>query len=387
MFLQRYPSRLKQLLPQLRIPVVQGPFGGGASSVELVAACSNNGALGSFGAHYVAPGDIAPLVAQLRAAVDPDAPFAVNLWCHIAHDDRANLAALNSGGPEYLEKHAARVTEHYKKYGAVPPGFPDGGIVGHRFDEQVKALLDANPPVISFVMGVPPPAVIEEARRRGIVTFGCATTVAEALALEHAGIDAIVASGVEAGGHRGTFLKTDPNTPVPDETTFTLVPRVRAAVSKKIPVIAAGGVSTPEAALAALTLGADAVQIGTAFVVSDESGAAPVHKAVILDKSDPARRACLTRAFTGRSARGIPNQLAKDLYQAEVNGEIPGYPVQNYITVPLRKKAGRAGDKDGLLLWSGQAGTLVQPGKAAEILKRFEDGVDDAAKEIAKFAN
>ncbi|KAI8610361.1 2-nitropropane dioxygenase [Chytriomyces sp. MP71] len=380
-YLSRFPSRLRSVLPSLEIPIVQGPFGGGASTVALTAAVSNAGGLGSYGAHYLSPAKIRDLVVELRGAVESNRPFAVNLWVDIPHNDRANLVKLVNEGPETFEEYRARLAPYYKKYGYEVPEYPADGKIGHDFEEQVQALLDAAPPVISFVMGVPPQHVIAKAREKGIVTLGTATTVAEAVALQNAGIDAIVASGVEAGGHRGTFLAFDSTrSPPPDETTFTLVPRVRAAV-KDMPVIAAGGVSTPEGVLAALTLGADAVQMGTAFVVADESGAAPVHKDAILDKRDAvARRTVLTKAFSGRQARSVMNGMTQELYSAE--SEIPGYPVQNYLTVPLRKKAGRIGDKDALVLWCGQAGTLVNGGGAADILKRLLTGVDEVVAKM-----
>ncbi|KAJ3028005.1 UNVERIFIED_CONTAM: hypothetical protein HDU68_002687 [Siphonaria sp. JEL0065] len=372
-YLTKFPSRLRSFLPSLAVPIVQGPFGGGASTVGLAAAVSNQGGLGSYGAHYLAPEEITRLVKDLRAAVNPGLPFAVNLWIHIPHDDQANVQTLRDH-PESLELHRKRLEKYYENYSRDVPGYPPNGKIGHDFKDQIKALLDAAPPAISFVMGVPPPHIVSEAHKKGIVTIGNATTVAEAIALEKSGVDVIVASGVEAGGHRGTFLEYDKTrTPPPDETTFTLVPRIRAALPN-IPIIAAGGISTSEAILAALTLGADAVQIGTAFVVATESGAALVHKKAILDKSDPTRRTVLTKSFSGRQARGIPNQITQDLYSVE--SELPGYPVQNYLTVPLRKEAGNVGDKDAIVLWSGQAGTLVKGGSAADIFHYLVDGVD-----------
>ncbi|KAJ3072462.1 hypothetical protein HDU98_003538 [Podochytrium sp. JEL0797] len=380
-YLSQFPSRLRTILPSLTYPIVQGPFGGGASSVSLTAAVSNRGGLGSYGAHYIAPHAIGPLVAELRGAIPDGKPFAVNLWVDIPHADRAALAGMKAGGKAEFEQHRQRLEPYYKKYNAEVPEYPSDGKIGHDFEEQVQALLDAAPPVISFVMGVPPPHVIDAARSKGIITFGTATTVSEAIALERAGVDAIVASGVEAGGHRGTFLPFDETRmPTPDETTFTLVPRVRDVV--KVPVIAAGGVSTAEGILAALVLGADGVQVGTAFVVSNESGAARVHKEAILDKSEAAvkRRTVLTRAFSGRQARSIANGMAGDFYEQEA--KIPGYPVQNYLTVPLRRKAGRMDERDDLVLWCGQAGTLVKGGGAGEIFDGLVKGVDEVVESI-----
>ncbi|WP_433265077.1 NAD(P)H-dependent flavin oxidoreductase [Actinosynnema sp. CS-041913] len=281
------------------------------------------------------------MVRDLRGATSR--PFAVNLWVpHDGEDDPVDLAP-----------HLARLEPFYRRLGVEPPrpaALP-------KFADQVDALLAAAPPVISFVMGVPPRWVLESAHAKGIAVIGTATTVDEAVALEQAGVDAVVASGSDAGGHRGAFLR-----PVEQSLvgTFSLVPQVVDAV--RVPVIAAGGIADRRGVRAALALGADAVQIGTGFLATRESNASDVHKAML--HSDAAKVTVLTRLFSGRTARGIRNGLIRELAAHE--GEVPPYPVQNALMRPLRKAAAEQGLADYVSLWAGQAAPLTEPRAARE---------------------
>jgi nitronate monooxygenase len=228
------------------------------------------------------------------------------------------------------------------------------------FERQVEAVLAARPPVLSFVMGVPDVAIMQALKARGIKTIGTATTVEEAVVIADAGADAVVASGSDAGGHRGSFLR-----PVESSLigTFSLVPQIRRAV--RIPVIAAGGVADGQGIAAALALGAHGVQIGTAFLATPESGAPPVHKARL--GRPEARVTRLTRAFTGRYARGIENELMLALEQ-RLEAILP-YPLQHLFTLPLRRAAARAGRVEGLALWAGQNAASARHLPAAELLR------------------
>ncbi|PBC75696.1 nitronate monooxygenase [Streptomyces sp. TLI_235] len=325
-------------------PVVQGPFGGGLSSVALAATVSESGGLGSFGAHHLPPDALAGLVKDLRAATAR--PFAVNLWVPQPGEGETRATAAD----------VARLHPYYAELGLPDPSTelrrPD-------FDEQVDALLAAEPPVISLVMGLPPQRVVAEARRRGILLIGTATTVAEAEALERAGVDAVVASGSDAGGHRGAFLS-----PVRESLvgTFALVPQVADAV--RVPVVAAGGITDGRGLAAALVLGADAVQIGTGFLACAESAASEVHRRALL--SPEARTTVLTRLFSGRTARGIANRFVREMAACE--DEVPPYPVQNALMVPLRTEAAARGDSGLVAMWSGQAAGLAVGGAAADYL-------------------
>ncbi|ONI93113.1 2-nitropropane dioxygenase [Saccharothrix sp. ALI-22-I] len=328
------------------LPIIQGPFGGGLSSVALAAAVSGAGGLGSFGAHHLDPGAITALVAELKAAIPGNRPFNVNLW--VPHP-----------GEEVLRPAPADFERLRPLYDRLGIPAPTSYAPPPAFDDQVDALLAAQPPVISFVMGTPPARVVTEARRRGIVTIGTATTVDEAVAVQAAGFDVVVASGSDAGGHRGAFLR-----PVAESLvgTFSLVPQVVDAVD--IPVVAAGGIADHRGVTAAFALGAEGVQIGTGFLATVQSGASQVHKAALTGPD--ARVTVLTRLFSGRPARAIINPLIRELAAEE--GNVPAYPVQNALMQPLRRAAAARGDSQYVNLWAGQAAPLSRPYTAQEYL-------------------
>ncbi|WP_018348766.1 NAD(P)H-dependent flavin oxidoreductase [Longispora albida] len=340
------PGRLGDLLG-VRYPIVQGPFGGGYSSVALAAEVANAGGLGSYGGHILTPDGLTTLVAELRAQTD--GPFAVNLWVPQPSERDAH----------WTQADIDRLRPHYDKLGVPAPEAPPASPA---YADQAEALLAAGPPAMSFVMGIPAPGILAEARRRGIVTIGTATTVDEALAIEAAGMDAVVASGSDAGGHRGSFLR-----PVRESLvgTFSLVPQVADAVG--IPVIAAGGIADGRGVAAALTLGADAVQVGTGFLATAESNASDVHRAAL--HSADARVTVLTRLFSGRLARGIVNDFIRDMAAHE--DDVPAYPVQNNLMLPIRQAAGARNQPGHVNLWAGQAAALSRPGHAAEYLREL----------------
>jgi nitronate monooxygenase len=279
----------------IEYPIIQGPLGG-LSSQRLTAAVSNFGGLGSFGAHGLAPGAIQETIAEIRSLTSK--PFAMNLWVsmedegawtsdeHAFNRCRAPLAARLAG---LGAPHAV-----YKPYSLV------------RFEDQARVLLDARVPAFSFIYGIPPREILEECRVKSIVTIGAATTPDEAAALQEAGVDAIAASGFEAGGHRGSFLRAAEDSLT---GTLSLVPQIVDIAD--VPVIAAGGIADARGVIAALALGADAVQMGTAFLACEESGASRLHREALLGKK--AGHTALTRGFTGRLARGIHNRLMEDL--------------------------------------------------------------------------
>ncbi|MFT3773297.1 MAG: nitronate monooxygenase family protein [Minicystis sp.] len=339
----------------LRYPIVQGPFGGGYSTIELASAVSNAGGLGSFGAHALTPAQIGEMVAAIRARTAQ--PFAINLWVPIPGERELRF------GDDFAD-HVARLRPYYRDLGLPDPERP--ATVGQRFEDQVAAVLEARPPVMSFVFGVPPAGVIAEAHARGIAVVGTAITVDEALALDRAGVDVIVASGTDAGGHRGAFLA-----PVEESLvgTFSLVPQVVDAVS--VPVVAAGGIADGRGVAAAFALGASGVQIGTAFLASHESAAPAVHKALL---GEPAsRRTALTRVFSGRMARGIVNRFMTDMRAQEP--AVPPYPLQNWLMSTIRKAAA-ADRSEYLALWAGQSAALAKRRPAEEVLRAIVADTD-----------
>jgi len=224
----------------------------------------------------------------------------------------------------------------------------------------VEVILHQKPPVFSFMFGTPSADILERCHRAGIVTIGAATTLDEAIFLEAAGVDMIIASGFEAGGHRPSFLASAESSAT---GTFVLLQLIREKV--KIPVIAAGGIANGKGVAAALALGADAAQIGTAFLATDESNATAIHKQMLF--SDAARYTTLSRAFTGRLGRGITSRIAKDLINKE-NGFLP-FPLQTQFMSHIRKAAIEQEKWDMILFWSGQIAPVLKHRKAGELMK------------------
>ncbi|MBV8672247.1 MAG: nitronate monooxygenase, partial [Acidobacteriaceae bacterium] len=245
-----------------------------------------------------------------------------------------------------------------------------------KFEDQARVLLDAKVPVFSFIVGVPAKEILEECRRQAIVTIGTATTPDEAIILEQAGVDLIIASGFEAGGHRGSFLRSSEDSLT---GTFSLVPQVADAVS--VPVIAAGGIADARGTIAAFALGAEGVQMGTAFLACEESGASALHRNAIL--SGNARRTALTRGFTGRLARGIHNQLLEELNRPGV--EILPYPLQRFLVRNLTALAEKAGRPELLQLWAGQSANLSLQTDATRLLQTLIAEVSSVAGPVLRW--
>ena len=233
------------------------------------------------------------------------------------------------------------------------------------FEDQVRVLLDKKVPVFSFIYGIPPREILDEARKQGIVTIGTATTSDEAVAIEQAGVDVVVASGFEAGGHRGSFLRSSEESLT---GTISLVPQTVDSV--KIPVVAAGGIADARGIAAAFKLGAEGVQMGTVFLACKESGAHPLHREAIL--SGKAGHTALTRGFTGRLARGIENNLLRTLNRPDT--EILPYPLQRALMRNLALPAQKAGRLDLLALWAGQSTNLARCPGVNELLQSLVSG-------------
>ncbi|MCP3136235.1 NAD(P)H-dependent flavin oxidoreductase [Pyxidicoccus xibeiensis] len=343
----------------IQYPIVQGPFGGGLSTARLAATVSNLGGLGSFGAHNLAPEDIGRVAKDVRALTSR--PFALNLW--VSDHDPGGLSL----GAEEFERVWALFEPYFRELGVEKPERPQD--FHHDFATQVEALLEARPPVFSFVFGVPPAAILAECRRRGIVTVGAATTIAEAQALDAAGVDLIVATGFEAGGHRPSFLARAEDSLM---GTFALTQLVSRRV--KAPVIAAGGIADARGIRAALTLGAQAAQLGTAFLACEESGTTPEHRAVLF--SEEAQHTTLTRAFSGRLARGVRNRWSEAM--APRAAQLPPFPIQGWFLSKLRPAAVRAGRTDLVSLWSGQIAPNLRHRTAPELMESLVRELADA---------
>ena len=345
--MSRFPTRFTSKVG-IRYPIIQAPMAGGATTPELVAAVSNAGALGSFGAAVSTPTAIRDGIARIRALTDQ--PFNVNLFV---------LGTPQPGEAELAEA-IQRLAPFRQALGLDPAALPP------RFCEDNRAqwdvLLEAKPPVVSFAFDLLDAQTIARFKRAGSIVIATATTVAEARACEAAGVDFVCAQGFEAGGHRGTFLGDFENSAI---GLVALVPRMVDAL--EIPVIAAGGIMDGRGIAAALALGAEAVQAGTAFLTCTESGIHPEYRKRLLSASEDSTR--LTRTFSGRYARGIVNEFMERMRPHE--REVPAYPVQNALTGDLRQAAMKQNRMEYYSMWAGQGAGLSRAIPAAELIGKL----------------
>ncbi|TCC96512.1 nitronate monooxygenase [Pedobacter hiemivivus] len=344
-----YQTKASKIL-NIQYPILQGPFGGNLSSVELVATVSNLGGLGGFGAYNLSPEEIIAVDRQIKLATNK--PYNVNLW--VSDTD----AVDGTVSDEQFNRAQQLFKPYFEELGIALPEKP--APFKSRFENQVEVILHQRPPVFSFMFGAPTADILEQCHRLGIVTIGAATTLDEAIVLESAGVDMIIASGFEAGGHRPSFLSSAETSTI---GTFVLLQLIKEKV--KTPVIAAGGIANGKGVAAALALGADAAQIGTAFLATEESNATAIHKQMLF--SDAAKYTTLSRAFTGRLGRGITSRIAKDLVSRE-EGFLP-FPLQTQFMSRLRKAAIEQEKWDMILFWGGQIAPILKHTRAAELMK------------------
>lgn len=318
---------LQSLFPH---PIIQGPMAGGCNSPALVAAVSNSGALGSLAASLLSPDTMRQQVAEIRQRTDK--PFLINLFVQKPPQPAA----------EDIAQAVELLKPVWSSLGWSELALPFKWC--EDFSAQFAALLDLKPAVASFTFDILTAAQVRQLHDAGILVIGTATRVDEALAWQAAGADAVIASGTEAGGHRGTFIGDQ------RDATLDAVALLKAVVAEvTIPVISAGNVMTGADIRERLNLGAAAVQMGTAFLVTDESGIHPAYKQRLqIAGSSPTR---LTRAFSGRYARGLVNRFMQQMEAVEE--QVPAYPVQNALTGPIRFEAGKRGDTELMSLWCG----------------------------------
>ena len=347
-------------------PIIQGPLGG-LSSQKLTAAVSNFGGLGSFGALGLAPEAIRDVIGEIRSLTSK--PFAMNLWFSMEDE------GARTSDEKAFNRSLAPLAGHIAALGAPRPEYKPYSWM--RFEDQARVLLDEKVPVFSFIFGIPPKQILDECQAKHIVTIGTATTPDEAAALQKAGVDAIVASGFEAGGHRGSFLRAAEDSLT---GTLSLVPQIADLVN--VPVIAAGGIADARGVIAALALGAEAVQMGTAFLACEESGARQLHRQALREKK--AGRTALTKGFTGRLARGIHNRMLEELNRPEV--EILPYPLQRELVRSLVVPAEAAGRSDLLPLWAGQSASLSTCTDVSAFLKSLVEDVSEIAGPITQWS-
>ena len=347
---------LRELLG-IDVPLIQAPMAGVQGSA-LAIAVSNAGALGSLPCAMLTVDGMRAELTAVRNGTPK--PYNVNFFVHVP--------------PSPSEKREAgwrsALSAYYREFGIDPAGIPAGPGRAPFTSEAADALEPFKPAVVSFHFGLPSPELLARVKSWGSKVLSSATTVDEARWLEARGVDAIIAQGLEAGGHRGMFLSDDLTTQV---GTFALVPQVVRAV--RIPVIAAGGIADAQGVAAAMALGAAGVQVGTAFLLCPEATTSPLHRAAL--KSEAVRHTALTNVFTGRPARGIVNRVIREV--GPMSGAAPAFPLATSAIAPIRARAEAAGSGDFSPLWSGQNAGGCREAPAADIVGALAAGATSAA--------
>jgi nitronate monooxygenase len=330
----------------LELPIIQAPMAGGITTPELVAAVSNAGGLGSLGAGYMQPEDIRQAVKAIKQLTKK--PFSVNLFI-----------PENSSSFYDVSSTKQCLTSLWKELSDTAPEFSTSSPPS--FEKQIEVLLEENIPVFSFTFGIPDSSIIKRFKKQNTFIYAAATTPEEAKLVEQAGVDAIVCQGQEAGGHRGTFSSYDPL-----YSLHCLLSLIKEEV--KLPLIAAGGIMTSASIAAMLALGAVAVQLGTAFLTTHESGAHPTYKKALLAKSSPTE---LTQVFSGKPARGIVNRFMEKMNHYP----IAPYPTQHFLTQPLRSLAAEKGHAEFMSLWAGQGYPLCLDISVQDLMKQLSQNL------------
>ena len=339
-------TRLMDLLG-LEHPIIQAPMAG-STTPAMAAAAANAGCLGSLGCAMMTPESYREAFSATRSATNRR--FNMNFFCHKPPKDN----------PDKAKTAQDRLAPYYAKAGIE--NIPDVRATHFPYGPEMhEEVLDSRPGVVSFHFGLPEQRFVDELKVDGAIILCSATTRAEARDLEDRGVDVVIAQGWEAGGHQGYYLK-DRSSQI---GTMALVPAIVDEVS--VPVVAAGGIADGRGIAAALALGASGVQIGTAFLTSDEAGVSTPHRNALLESDGSDTRP--TKLFSGRPARGVINGFMEDLEPFE--HDLPDFPLMNTLTGPLRKAGAAAGSPDMLSLWSGQAVGLNRTGPVAEIVERL----------------
>jgi nitronate monooxygenase len=330
------------------IPIVQAPMAGSQDAELCIAVCQAGG-LGSIPAAMLTPAKLREEILRIRAATA--APFNVNFFAHATPEPDPAAEA------RWRERLACYYAEHGLEANASP------GPTRAPFDDAMCEVVEAlKPEIVSFHFGLPAPDLLARVKAMGVKVFSSATTVEEARSLDARGVDAVIAQGREAGGHRGMFLSNDPDA---QPGLFALLPQVVDAVH--VPVIATGGIADGRGVAAAFALGASAAQIGTAYLLTPQAKTSPVHRAALAQARDDATR--LTNLFSGRPARGLMNRLMHEV--GPTSEHAPAFPLAAAAVAPLRAAAEKQGRGDFSPLWSGEAGALAREEDAGDATRRF----------------
>ncbi|NMO94914.1 NAD(P)H-dependent flavin oxidoreductase [Paenibacillus lemnae] len=347
----------KQL--NIQYPIVQAPMAGGITTPNFVAEVSNNGGLGMIGAGYLTPSQTREQIREVKQLTSN--PFGINLFVpnqfEITHDTIESANRL---------LHSIHQQLNIEEFGIE---VPESNQIMRSFVDQLQVVIEENVPICSFTFGLPSKEVIAELKQHQITVIGTATTVREAVEVENSGMDMVVVQGSEAGGHRGNFIDNHEDSLI---GLMSLIPQVAECVS--IPVIAAGGIMNGRGVIAAMILGAEAVQMGTAFLTCTESGAHDIHKEAILNAQED--QTTLTRAFSGKWARGIKNNFISEMKDHE--RLLPDFPIQNMLTQRIRKTGSEQRNPEFMSLWSGQSPGLAQHQTVKKLMR-------DIVSEMKKF--
>ncbi len=346
---------------KIQYPIIQGAFGGRYSSVKLLTTVSNIGGMGSYGLNAYPPEEIISVDRQIKEMTPHT--YALNTWVPLENDP------LDDYKDEDFQAWQKRYKPLFEEMNVDLPALPE--VKRPNFEEQIEALIQVKPPVMSFIFGLPPLEVIREFKRWGSVTIAAATTLEEAVLIDESEIDLIIATGSDAGGHRPSFLKSPEDSLV---STSGLLKQVLPQVKK--PVIAAGGISNARKAWEYLQMGASAVQIGTAFLATEESNATAKHREKLLSPSSYETE--LTRAFTGRMARAIKSQFVAD-YNNWENKTYAAYPLQSQLLGSLIKAYKAEMQWEKVPLWAGKPSGVLSKRTAEELFKSLIhelDGLD-----------
>lgn len=351
-------TNLTKLL-EIDLPILLGPFGGRLSSVGLTSLVSNAGGLGGYGCQPFNDNEIVDIGKEIRKKTNK--PFNLNLW---VKDKDDNIDEFNQ---DAFEKVIQIFKPYFEEVEVSPPVYPLAK--SPDFENQIEAIFEVKPRVFSFVYGIPSEDILEKCRRLNIKTIGAATTLDEAIAIEKAGVDAVVATGIDAGGHRVSFLGSVEDSLI---GTFSLIPQVADFVN--IPVIAAGGIADSRGVKSALALGADAVQIGTAFLATNQSGTSNTHRQKLFSKE--ARYTTLTKVFTGRLSRGLKNRLTEEL--KDFQHTLAPYPLQGKISGALGAYPANIESNSELKsFWAGQAAPILKYHEAQEFIDKIIEDLEN----------
>ncbi len=351
-------TRATELL-KIKYPIIQGPFGGKFSSSQLVAKVSNLGGMGSFGLHAYTPEEIVEVDKEIKRLTSM--PYVLNLWVPLKDDP------IDTYKNESFDELKKVFAPYFEQMQVSLPEKPHPET--QNFEQQMEAVLTSGPPVASFIFGLPSREIILELKKRQIIVMATATTLEEAMMIEEAGIDIVIASGSEAGGHRASFMKSAEESLTP---TRLLIHQV--VDNLNIPVIAAGGISNGSDLADILKSGAAGAQIGTAFLATNESNASEIHKSKLLSSSPV--KTDLTRVFTGRLARAISSNFSRSFKDSDKEYIAP-YPIQSRFLSSLRKASIEQNNSDFVAYWSGQPSSILKH-KSTESL--FHSLIEDVSK-------